>query len=46
MDARRSGWSEAPIVEMLIPSVLDDNARAAGASCRFALLPACRAEAP
>jgi phytoene dehydrogenase-like protein len=24
MDARRSGWSEAPIVEMLIPSVLDD----------------------
>ena len=25
MDARRSGWSEAPIVEMLIPSVLDDT---------------------
>ena len=25
MDARRSGWSEAPIVEMLIPSVLDDS---------------------
>ena len=24
MDARRSGWSAAPIVEMLIPSVLDD----------------------
>ncbi len=25
MDARRSGWSTAPIVEMLIPSVLDDT---------------------
>ena len=25
MDARRSGWSKAPIVEMLIPSVLDDT---------------------
>jgi phytoene dehydrogenase-like protein len=24
MDARRSGWSAAPIVEMLIPSVLDN----------------------
>ena len=24
-DARRSGWSAAPIVEMLIPSVLDDS---------------------
>ncbi len=24
MDARRSGWSATPIVEMLIPSVLDD----------------------
>jgi phytoene dehydrogenase-like protein len=25
MDARRSGWSTAPIVEMLIPSTLDDS---------------------
>jgi phytoene dehydrogenase-like protein len=25
MDARRKGWSEAPIIEMLIPSVLDDS---------------------
>jgi phytoene dehydrogenase-like protein len=25
MDARRKGWSEAPIVEMLIPSMLDDS---------------------
>ena len=27
MDARRSGWSKAPIVEMLIPSVLDEHSR-------------------
>ena len=45
MDARRSGWSEAPIVEMLIPSVLDDSLCAAGAARRLALLPTCRAEA-
>src|SRR5208337_4374611 len=25
IDAHRSGWSEAPIVEMLIPSVLDET---------------------
>ncbi len=30
MDARRSGWSEAPIVEMLIPSVLDETLAPAG----------------
>ena len=24
-DARASGWSKAPIVEMLIPSTLDDT---------------------
>ena len=24
-DARRAGWSAAPIVEMLIPSTLDDS---------------------
>ncbi len=45
MDARASGWSTAPIVEMLIPSALDDSLEPPGASRRFALLPACRAEA-
>jgi phytoene dehydrogenase-like protein len=30
MDARRSGWSEAPIIEMLIPSALDDTLAPAG----------------
>jgi phytoene dehydrogenase-like protein len=29
-DARRFGWSRAPIVEMLIPSVLDDTLAQAG----------------
>jgi phytoene dehydrogenase-like protein len=29
--ARRDGWSEAPIVEMLIPSTLDDSLAPAGA---------------
>lgn len=31
MDARRSGWSQAPIVEMLIPSTLDDSLAPEGA---------------
>ena len=31
MDARRDGWSKAPIVEMLIPSTLDDSLAPAGA---------------
>jgi phytoene dehydrogenase-like protein len=30
-DARQSGWSRAPIVEMLIPSTLDDSLAPAGA---------------
>lgn len=30
-DARRDGWSKAPIVEMLIPSTLDDSLAPAGA---------------
>jgi phytoene dehydrogenase-like protein len=30
MDARLSGWSEAPIIEMLIPSALDDTLAPAG----------------
>ena len=31
MDARRDGWSKAPIVEMLIPSTLDDGLAPQGA---------------
>ncbi len=30
LDARRDGWSAAPIVEMLIPSTLDDSLAPAG----------------
>jgi phytoene dehydrogenase-like protein len=30
-DARQSGWSKAPIVEMLVPSTLDDTLAPAGA---------------
>ena len=30
-DARQSGWSPAPIIEMLIPSTLDDSLAPAGA---------------
>ena len=30
LDARRDGWSREPIVEMLIPSVLDDSLAPAG----------------
>jgi len=30
MDARMSGWSKAPIVEMLVPSTLDDSLAPAG----------------
>ena len=30
-DARQSGWSKAPIVEMLIPSTVDDSLAPAGA---------------
>ena len=31
MDARRHGWSKAPIVEMLIPSTLDESLAPRGA---------------
>jgi phytoene dehydrogenase-like protein len=31
LDARRDGWSREPIVEMLIPSTLDDSLAPAGA---------------
>ena len=39
-DARTSGWSRAPIVEMLIPSTVDDDARAGRRARREPLLPA------
>ena len=45
MDARLSGWSSAPIVEMLIPSTLDDSLAPPGRHVAFPVLPACRAEA-
>ena len=42
-DARKYGWSREPIVEMLIPSTLDDTLAPKGAACREPVLPACRA---
>jgi phytoene dehydrogenase-like protein len=36
IDARQTGWSKAPIVEMLIPSTLDDSLAPAG--CHVASL--------
>ena len=45
-DAREHGWSRAPIVEMLIPSTLDNTLCAGWAACRESLLPACRAGTP
>jgi phytoene dehydrogenase-like protein len=36
MDAKRDGWSKAPIVEMLIPSTIDDTLAPAG--CHVASL--------
>ena len=44
-DARATGWSKEPIVEMLIPSTLDDSLAPHGAACRQPVLPACRAGA-
>ena len=44
IDARLSGWSSAPIIEMLIPSTLDDSLSPPGQSRRVPVLPACRAE--
>ncbi len=38
LDARRDGWSREPIVEMLIPSTLDDSLAPAGSTS-----PACSA---
>ena len=37
------GWSREPVVEMLIPSTLDDTLAPAGPACREPVLPACRA---
>ena len=42
-DARAHGWSREPVVEVLIPSTLDDFAGARGPACREPVLPACRA---
>ena len=39
-DCVRHGWSQKPIVELLIPSMLDDSSRAARRPCREPVLPA------
>ena len=44
-DARAHGWSREPIVEMLIPSTLDDTLAPHGRACREPVLPARRAGA-
>ena len=40
LTARTEGWSKEPIVEMLIPSTLDDSLAPAGPACRQPVLPA------
>ncbi len=50
-DARADGWSKAPIVEMLIPSTLDDSLAPAGRHvaslfCQHVAPALCRAAAP
>ena len=42
-DARERGWSREPVVELLIPSTLDDSLAPAGPACREPVLPARRA---
>ena len=42
-DARAHGWSREPVVEVLIPSTLDDTLVPAGPACREPVLPARRA---
>ena len=44
-DAKREGWSREPIIEMLIPSTLDDSLGSEGAACGEPVLPACAAGA-
>jgi phytoene dehydrogenase-like protein len=39
-DARTHGWSKAPIVEVLLPSVVDDSLAPPGMARREPLLPA------
>ncbi len=41
-DARRPAGAREPIVEMLIPSTLDDTLAPKGHACREPVLPACR----
>ncbi len=45
LDAKAHGWSKAPVVEMLIPSTLDDTLAPPGQARRKPLLPARRAGA-
>jgi phytoene dehydrogenase-like protein len=45
LDAKAGGWSKQPIVEMLIPSTLDDSLAPAGQARREPVLPARRAGA-
>ncbi len=40
-DCVRRGWSRAPIIEMLIPSTLDDSLAPQGAAPGEPVLPAC-----
>ncbi len=42
-DARRAGMSREPVIEMLIPSTLDDSLAPAGTACGQPVLPALRA---
>ena len=40
LDARRGGWSHSPVVEMLIPSTMDDSLATTRSPCREPVLPA------
>ena len=40
LTARTEGWSKEPVVEMLIPSTLDDSLAPGGQPCRQPVLPA------
>ena len=39
LDARASGWSRRPVVEMLVPSTLDDTLAPAGSQLRYVNCP-------
>jgi phytoene dehydrogenase-like protein len=40
IDAKSHGWSSAPIVEMLIPSTMDNTLAPRGPACCIPILPA------